>query len=357
MNGAERAPWGRRWLGWLAGRVRRARNGRNDARPLPPAAAPDAAEGLRAEVGEQARALAAVAAQLAAAADEAQASSRITQDVAAQVSAEATKQLGLVARGRQLMESVAERSAGLQEEAQAFAGEAGTLSLQAREHAQRVARLGTLLVDVGGGLQHSAAALEPLVKAGDRVGGFVQTIQDIARQSNLLALNAAIEAARAGEHGRSFGVVADEVRKLAASSRGSADEVAVVVRTTADAITQVRGELERNAGRLGTVDQAAGEGQDAADAMRDGLRRMFEFLERIAQGADEQSAAIGKLERSMVLIEQIARYSVEQMGENAAAATRHAAATQQLATASEHLRGLADRLSGLAAYGVAAQPS
>lgn len=72
-------------------------------------------------------------------------------------------------------------------------------------------------------------AIETLSDKSRSIGQIVESINSIARETNLLSLNASIEAARAGESGRGFAVVAEQIRQLADQSAQSAGQIQVII--------------------------------------------------------------------------------------------------------------------------------
>ena len=80
------------------------------------------------------------------------------------------------------------------------------------------AELTSLVLQLGGQIEGFATAMREVRRT-------TETIDVIARTTNMLALNAAIEAERAGDAGRTFAVVAAEVKKLALDTRAATDEI------------------------------------------------------------------------------------------------------------------------------------
>ncbi len=73
------------------------------------------------------------------------------------------------------------------------------------------------------------AEIDELSRESSAIGSIIETINEIADETNLLSLNASIEAARVGEAGRGFAVVSAEIRKLADQSGNAGMQIAEII--------------------------------------------------------------------------------------------------------------------------------
>ncbi len=194
----------------------------------------------------------------------------------------------------------------------------------------------------------SAEVVSQLGERSKDIGQIVETISNIAGQTNLLALNAAIEAARAGEQGRGFAVVADEVRKLAEQSNDAAKKIAEMIdeiqKDTDSAVRSMHS--GRNEVKVGTEVVA-----EAGQSFRD----ITASINLVSQQVKEISLTMHHLaENSQQIvadsqsIDGVTRNIALQTETISAAAEEQAASMEEISAASRDLANLAQELEGMA---------
>ncbi|WP_281710557.1 methyl-accepting chemotaxis protein [Anaerobiospirillum succiniciproducens] len=144
-------------------------------------------------------------------------------------------------------------------------------------------------------IRANSEAVDKVAKRSMDINSIVNTIEEIAAQTNLLALNAAIEAARAGEAGRGFAVVADEVRALASRTSASTKEIADMVQgIQMDAATAVRS-INQSVTNMEATSEETAEVESTMRNMLEHVNNVNMQITQIASAAEEQSAATNEI--------------------------------------------------------------
>lgn len=169
----------------------------------------------------------------------------------------------------------------------------------AERHRQTIADAIDRLVALKTFVAESSGKVDELGAASGRIIRFLASIRELADLTNLLALNAAIEAARAGDHGRGFAEVAREVRTLAEQSSSAASEAGQLVETMQAHLQEVVDQMERGQQAVGGVEELSTEGLKTLDSIVTETRDATEHARQIAETAESQHAAFGRLRQRM----------------------------------------------------------
>jgi methyl-accepting chemotaxis protein len=116
--------------------------------------------------------------------------------------------------------------------------EVSTNAESARKISKEVEKVGGEISNATDRMTEMLEVMNQIVSSSQQIRQIIDTISEVATETNLLALNASIEAARAGESGRGFAVVANEVTALAASTAAAVKESADLIESSIEEVSK-----------------------------------------------------------------------------------------------------------------------
>lgn len=153
-----------------------------------------------------------------------------------------------------------------------------------------------------------------VMKLGERlkeINDFVDSIANIADQTNLLSLNASIEAARAGEFGRGFSVVAEEIRKLADSSSKTAQDIQREISEVTSSAESAVGKVKEAQDIVNLQNKQVKDTVAVFDEMNEFMKRFIENMETISADMENMNNDRKKALSSIREINEISQNNID----------------------------------------------
>lgn len=200
------------------------------------------------------------------------------------------------------------------------------LNNQITEDSKRAKAVSKNVQAVGNNAQMSQEQMSKVVSAIENISDtskqiqmIINSIEEIASQTNLLSLNASIEAARAGEAGRGFAVVANEIGKLATESAQAATNTRNLIKVSINEIEKGNVIVQETSIFLNNVLTS--------------ITGIVQSVNDISSSTEKQAISINELGRA---IEEIAASTED----NSAVAEESSATSEELFAQAENLNDL-----------------
>ncbi|MCP3102852.1 methyl-accepting chemotaxis protein [Myxococcus sp. K15C18031901] len=245
-----------------------------------------------------------------------------------------SRQAAALQEAEQTVKEIRRSSQMTAEKASALASSAESAEQVGREGTAALERTLSDLAAIRTEVSEMARKILALDERTREVSGIVDSVKDLADQSNMLAINAAIEAARSGESGRGFGVVAREMRGLADQS----------IRAT----HRIREVLNGVSASMREAAQSSEKGDERVRLSLDAVRTSSAQFQQLAIIIGDSSASMRQITAAVSAQDAGTQQMAMAIQELSGQMQRTLKTVQETQEATRSVQGLAESMSGIA---------
>ena len=184
-------------------------------------------------------------------------------------------------------------------------------------------------------------AIIEMETSAQKINMIMDTITEIASQTNLLSLNASIEAARAGDAGRGFSVVASEIRKLSEQSATAANDISKI-------IDGIQTQSKKAVSEMSTTTVVITDQGKAVDETKQIFGEISNTILNLKNEVDKINGMNKEMTSNKVDIINVMEEISASAQQNSAATEQISASSQEQVTGMEEVSRTADQLNMIA---------